>query len=107
MVSPRANAGQTQRLMFFDIFLDPSLAQLKKEKNVLTRNRANELARSPNVSVMDQGTRDNLWVQRKMKLKDCNKAECRFTMARSLPGMDLMVEASIDPLNRWSGCMGR
>ncbi len=88
------------RMVFFDVFVSEELPDLRKSAALLTRAMSAELAALPEVQMLDQGTRDTLLLQRKFKLEDCSKAECRFAMAKALPGVDYMLEAEVEPFGK-------
>ncbi len=97
---PAAGQNNQPRMVFFDVFVSEELPDLRKSSALLTRAMSAELAALPEVQMLDQGTRDTLLLQRKFKLEDCGKAECRFAMAKALPGVDYMLEAEVEPFGR-------
>lgn len=96
-VPVKADADEVRRLVFFDVTVD-DVTSLAGKGKIFSKVLQNELVKLPGLKVIDQGARDTMLLQRKLKLEDCAKAECRFSMAKSLPGMDLMLEASIASL---------
>ncbi len=98
-----AQSNERQTLVFFDIQVDSALEDVRGAERFLTSAMGNALARGGTVTVMDRATRDALLLQRRFSLADCSKAECRFAMARALPGVNLMAEAQIEKLGSQCG----
>lgn len=90
-----SEAAKSKRLLFFDVIVDPSLNELASKSGLLSRALQNDLV-GRGLKIIDRSTRDTLMLQRKFKIEDCNKQECRFAIAKGLPGVDLMLESLVE-----------
>lgn len=88
-----------KRMVFFDVQVDSAAGGLQNSSRLLTKVLGGELVKVQGIEVLDQGTRDSLIIQRKLRLEDCSKAECRFAIAKALPGIDYMLESEVEVTN--------
>lgn len=98
VTSLSAQYEDRQRLVFFDVSIGGNLPEALESVRFLSRTLGNSIAKHQDLLVIDQSTRDSLLKQRKFNLGDCSKSECRFAMAKSLPQIDLLLEAEIQKL---------
>lgn len=89
---------ESKRFMFFDVFMKVQDKDVKASTALLSRVLEASILKYSSIFLLDRSARDAFFLQRRFKLSDCNKAECRFAMVRSLPSIDYIVELDIEQL---------
>lgn len=91
LVSRTKSEGK-RRLVYFDVDVEKGY-RLEKHVDVFTKKLAHSLVST--FDVIDSATRDALLLQRKISPSECKKTECRFSLVKALPAMDLYLETSV------------